>query len=55
MTMMRPDAIVIHDDDTLADLVEAWTNLARTAPSESRTRRCDAIVDEVAVRRSAGL
>ena len=54
MTMIRPDAIVIGDEDTLADLLEAWGNLARTAPSESRTRRCDALIDEVAVRRGSG-
>lgn len=50
MTMIHPDTIVIHDEDTLAELVEAWGHIARTAPGEGRTRRCDAIVDEVAKR-----
>ena len=47
MTMMRPDAIVIRDDDSLDELVEAWTNIARTEASEARTRRCDALLGEV--------
>ena len=55
MTMIRPDAIVIGDEDTLAELLEAWGNMARTAPSDSRTRRCDALLDEVAVRRAGAL
>ena len=51
MTMIHPDTIVICDDDSLADLIEAWVNLARTMPSEGRTRRCAALCDEVAARR----
>ena len=52
MTMIRPEAIVIHEDDTLAELVEAWANIARTVPSEARTRRCDALCDEISARRN---
>ena len=51
MTMVHPDTIVIHDDDTLADLVEAWVNIARTAPGKGRTGRSDCIIDEVLERR----
>ena len=51
MTMIHPDTIVIRDDDTLADLVEAWGHIARTVSGEGRTRRSDALLDEVAQRR----
>ena len=53
MTMIRPDTIVIHDDDTLADLIEAWMHISRTAAGEGRTGRSDALCDEILARRAA--
>lgn len=50
MTMIRPDPTAIHEDDTLTELIEAWLNVAHTAPCEGRTRRCDALLDEVLAR-----
>ena len=53
MTMIRPEPIVIGDEDTLAELVEAWGHIARTIPGEGRTRRSDAILDECLLRRES--
>lgn len=51
MTMIHPDMIVIHDDDTLADLIEAWLHIARTVAGEGRTGRSDTLLDECILRR----
>ena len=53
MTMMRPDAIVIHDDDTLDELLADLAKCARYPHSAQRTASTDTLLDEVLERRSA--